>query len=64
MNKKAVVAVISFIIFFAAFSEILSIKKAHILDEWCTNYLIDKTGSPTGETPEIEPKENIRDQLF
>jgi hypothetical protein len=64
MNKKAVVAVISFIIFFAAFSEILSIKKAHILDEWCTNFLIEKTGSPTGEIPEIEPKENARDQII
>jgi hypothetical protein len=64
MNKKAVVAVISFIIFFAAFSEILSIKKAHILDEWCTNFIIDKTGSPTGEIPEPEPEGDIKYQIL
>ncbi|MGD2250202.1 MAG: hypothetical protein PVF58_17510 [Candidatus Methanofastidiosia archaeon] len=64
MNKKAVVAVISFIIFFAAFSEILSIKKAHILDEWCTNFIIDRTGSPTGEIPEPEPEGDINYQIL
>lgn len=63
MKKKHLLSVLLFPLFFVAFSEGLSIKKDQIFNEWATGFLVTKTGSESGEIPEIEPKEDPIEQI-
>jgi len=54
------VAVVMFPLFFALFSEGLAFRKTEIFNDWATNFLIEKTGNPEGEIPEIELDEDVK----
>ncbi len=62
--KKGLIVALSFIIFFFCFSEVVSIMKAQVIDDWVVDFFMEKTGSPTGEIPSIEPKENAEDHIL
>lgn len=63
MKKKYVLSLL-FFLFFVVFSEGLSMRKDQIFCKWAANYLVEKTGSESGEIPEIEPEKDLIDQIM
>jgi uncharacterized membrane protein len=63
--KKKLVVVFSFFIFFMLFSEILSVRKTHALDEWADNYVKEIAPPPTYSPSELQdPWSYIMDNVF
>jgi len=52
MKKKLFTGVLIFLIFFTAFSEVLSVKKHQILYEWATDYINVKTAPQNDDIPD------------
>ncbi len=62
--RKLLVAFVMFPLFFTIFSEGLAFRENEIFNDWATSYLVEKTGSPEGKIPEIEPEEDIKDRIW
>lgn len=62
--RKLLICIILFPLFFTVFSEALAVRKTEIFNEWATNFLIEKTGSPEGEIPEIDLGETFEDRFL
>ncbi|MGC1123182.1 MAG: hypothetical protein WBA22_19025 [Candidatus Methanofastidiosia archaeon] len=61
--KKKLLVVFSFLVFFMLFSEILSVRKTHVLNEWADNYVKDI--APTCSPSELQdPQSYIMDNVF
>jgi hypothetical protein len=60
--KKKLLIVFSFLVFFMLFSEILSVRKTHVLNEWADNYIKDMAPiNPPSEVlnPDLHIMENV-----
>ncbi|MBU6999066.1 MAG: hypothetical protein HXS41_15560 [Theionarchaea archaeon] len=61
--KKKVLVVFSFLVFFMLFSEIQSVRKTHILNEWADNFVTEI--APTNPPSELQdPYYYIMDSVF